>query len=68
MPKKHERVVSREAERMAAEGQHGKDVAGTMSRLGGRTISQVEPDHKRKASSPLGHGMGSKKMERKKGK
>ena len=35
------------------------DVAATMSRLGGRRVTELAPDKERGAGSPSGHGTGS---------
>ena len=43
------------------------DLAKDLSRLKGMSRSDLARDDLRAASSPLGHGMGSKKIERKKG-
>jgi hypothetical protein len=58
---KHER----EAERRVAEGRprFAEDVKAGMNRLGGKSRSDLEPDHRRGAASPLGHGMGAKKVK-----
>jgi hypothetical protein len=64
MPRPHDR--KRFAEQMVAEGRprYAEDVRAGMARLGGRSRSDLEPDHRRGAASPLGHGMISKKEER----
>jgi hypothetical protein len=66
MARKH----TREMERKVAEGRprYAEDVRAGMARLGGRSISQLEPDHQRGPGSPLGRGMISKKEERRKGR
>jgi hypothetical protein len=61
MAKARERKM--EAERMVAEGIPKYSAEADLARLGGRSMSHLEPDHQRGAASPLGHGMGSKKMK-----
>jgi hypothetical protein len=41
------------------------DVAADMARLKGKSRQDLERDDRRGAASPLGHGLGSKKMEEK---
>jgi hypothetical protein len=62
MPKRREREV----ERRVAEGRprFAEDVKAGLARFGGQSRSDLERDHQRGASSPLGHGMGSKKEKR----
>jgi hypothetical protein len=43
----------------------GVEIQDKLRKLKGQSRSDLVPDHKRGASSSLGHGMGSKKMERK---
>jgi hypothetical protein len=61
MARKHEREMER---RMAqSRPTYAKDVETDFGRLGGMSRSDLEPDDQRGAASPLGHGMGSKKMK-----
>jgi hypothetical protein len=64
MARKHER----EMERKVAEGRPrlAEDVRAGMTRLGGRSITGLEPDAQRGSGSPLGRGM--KKMEKGRGR
>jgi hypothetical protein len=57
--RKHER----EGERRMAMGRpsYAKDVEAGMTRLGGQSRSELEPDHLRGPSSPLGKGSYAKK-------
>ena len=41
----------------------GVEVQEKLRSLKGKSRSDLVPDHKRGASSALGHGMGSKKMK-----
>ena len=63
MPKaKHTKVHKRDPVDQRAE------VARDMARLGGRSRSDLERDDRRGAASPLGHGTGSKRVEKEKRK
>jgi hypothetical protein len=59
MARKHER----EAERSEGRPSYAKDVGADLNRLQGKSRSDLMPDNMRGQASPLGHGMGAKKIK-----
>ena len=66
LSRKHEREGERRMAQRAPT--YARDVSADLARLKGTSRNDLAGDHARGASSPLGMGSYSKKMERKKGR